>query len=147
MDERLRHVPEKVRGRFAEVVAITDGFCARHLDEEYRDLCRDMVMALCRSGLPLPTGKAAGWAAAVVYLVGWVNFLSPPSRGLRGSTRQRHLKPEEVEKSLEVSSNTLMGRARLIRDRLKLKRMDPRWATTEMLEWRKATRRGGTEAP
>jgi len=127
MDELLRQAPEKVRGRFAEVVAITDRFCERHLDAEYRDLCRAMAAVLCREGYPVTSSKAAGWAAGIVYSVAWVNFLGDPSQA-------HHMTAEEMARAVGVSPATMMAKARVIRDGLDLHRMDPRWATRDMLE-------------
>jgi hypothetical protein len=126
-EELLRQVPDESRGRFAEVVALTDRFCAAHLDTEYRDLCRDMAAVLCREGCPLASGKAAGWAAGIVYSVAWVNFLGDPSQ-------PHHMKAEDMARAIGVSMATLMNRAKVIRQGLDLHRMDPRWSTKGMLE-------------
>jgi hypothetical protein len=125
-DDLLRQVPEKLRPRFAEIVALTDRFCEDHLDEEFRQLCREMAVALCQEGFPVGSGKAAGWAAGVVYSVAWVNFLGDPSQ-------PHHLKAEDMARLLGVSPATLMNRAKVVREGLGIRRMDPRWSTKGML--------------
>ena len=115
-------IPEKLRGRFAEITAITDRFCDEHLDAEFKRLCRDMVATLIVEGCPLASGKAAGWAAAVVYSIGWVNFLNDPSQ-------PHHMTAVDMAKAVGVSEATLMNRAKVIRQGLDLRRMDPRWST------------------
>jgi hypothetical protein len=120
-------LPPKLGKRLGEVLAITDRFCDEHLDAEYKGLCRDMAAALCVEGFPLTSGKSAGWAAGVVYSVGWVNFIGDPSQ-------RHHMKMEDMAPALGVSPATLMNRARDIREGLGLVRMDPRWSTKALLE-------------
>jgi hypothetical protein len=126
-DERLRQVPEGLRGRYAEIVATTDRFCESHLNEEYRDLCRDMAMVLCRDGCPVTSGKAAGWAAGIVSSIAWVNFLGDPSQ-------PHHMKADDMARTLGVSPATMMAKAKVIREGLDLRRMDPDWCVTGMLK-------------
>jgi hypothetical protein len=120
-------LPPKLGKRLGEILAITDRFCDEHLDEEFKGLCRDMAAVLCVEGFPLTGGKAAGWAAGIVYCAGWVNFIGDPSQ-------PHHMRAEDMAPALGVSPATLMNRARDIREGLGLRRMDPRWSTKEMLE-------------
>jgi hypothetical protein len=120
-------LPPKLAERLGEILAITDRFCDGHIDAEYKGLCRDMAAVLCLEGFPLTSGKAAGWAAGIVYSVGWVNFIGDPSQ-------PHHMKSEDIAPALGVSPATLMNRARDIREGLGLRRMDPRWSTKAMLE-------------
>ena len=125
MDELPRNVDEKLGPRLAQIVAVIDRFTEAHLDEEYKQLCREMAAVLCREGYPITSGKAAGWAAGVVYSIAWVNFLGDPSQ-------PHHMKAEGIAQAVGVSPATLMNRARLIREGLGLRRMDLRWCTKEM---------------
>src|SRR5262249_17207769 len=68
-----------------------------------------------------------GWAAGIVNSVAWVNFLGDPSQ-------PHHMKAEDIARGLGVSPATLMNRAKVIREGLKLHRMDPRWSTKKMLD-------------
>jgi hypothetical protein len=120
-------LPPKLGKRLGEILAIIDRFCDKHLDEEYKALCRDLAAALCVDGFPLTSGKAAGWAAGIVYSVGWVNFIGDPSQ-------PHHMRAEDMAPAPGVSPATLMNRARDIREGLNLRRMDPRWSTRAMLE-------------
>jgi hypothetical protein len=120
-------LPPNLGKRLGEILAIIDRFCDEHLDEEYKALCRDLAAALCVDGFPLTSGKAAGWAAGIVYSVGWVNFIGDPSQ-------PHHMRAEDMAPALGVSPATLMNRARDIREGLDLRRMDPRWSTRAMLE-------------
>ncbi len=127
MDKLIERIPEKLRGRFADIVAVTDRFCDEHLDEEFKRLCREMVAVLCVENCPVTSGKAAGWAAGVVYSVGWVNFLGDPSQ-------PHHMTAEDVAKAVGVAEATLMNRAKVIRKGLDLRRMTPPWSTRGMLD-------------
>jgi hypothetical protein len=127
MDPLVEQIPEKLRGRFADIVTATDRFCGEHLDAEFKRLCREMVAALCMEDCPVTSGKAAGWAAGVVYSIGWVNFLGDPAQ-------PHHMTAEDMAKGVGVSEATLMNRAKVIRQGLDLSRMDPRWSTKGILD-------------
>lgn len=140
MDEQIHVIPENMRGRIAEIMAITDRFCDEHLDAEFKELCRDMIAALIVEDCPLASGKAAGWAAGVVYSVGWVNFLGDPSQ-------PHHMTAVDMAKAVGVSEATLMNRAKVIRQGLDLRRMAPLWATRGMLDHKPAGLDGGGQRP
>ena len=127
MEPLAEQIPKKLRPRIAEIMAITDRFCDDHLDAEFKRLCRDMIATLYAEGCPLTSGKAAGWAAGVVYSIGWVNFLNDPSQ-------PHHMKAEDMAKAVGVSEATLMNRAKVIRETLDLRRMDPQWSTRGIMD-------------
>ena len=112
-------LPPKLGKRLGAVLAINDRFCDEHLAVAYKALCHDLTAAICVAGLPLTSGKAAGWAAGIVYSVGWVNFIGDPSQ-------PHHMKMADMAPALGVSPATLMNRARDIREGLTLVRIDPR---------------------
>src|SRR5215218_10053945 len=69
-------VPDKMRGIYDEIVALTHEVCVKHLSQEYADLSRKMAAALSRKlPSPLASGRAKTWAAGIVYALGQVNFL------------------------------------------------------------------------
>ncbi|MBP0633674.1 MULTISPECIES: DUF6398 domain-containing protein [unclassified Cupriavidus] len=73
---RGERVPGAMQDRYDEIIALTDAFCAQHLTDEYRDLCRRLVATLCcKRPSPLVTGPARPWACGVAYAIGRVNFL------------------------------------------------------------------------
>ena len=74
-------VPEKMRGIYDEIVALTDEVCGKHLSQEYADLSRKMAATLSRKRpSPLASGRAKTWAAGIVYALGQVNFLFDKSQ-------------------------------------------------------------------
>ncbi|MFP4217161.1 MAG: DUF6398 domain-containing protein [Phycisphaerae bacterium] len=125
--ETLRNeVPRAYRERFDEIIERTDAFCDRHLNDEYKQLCREMATAICAAKLPVRRGKPEGWAAGVVYALGQVNFLSDPSQ-------DPHMKSEEIAQGIGVSPATMQAKAKIIREKLDLIQMDPSWSLPSML--------------
>jgi hypothetical protein len=127
MDELLAQVPAKLHRRFREIVAVTDAFCQAHLNGEFRDICRALAVTICREGAPVTSGKAASWAAGIVASVGFVNFLGDPSQPF-------HMTTDEMAQRIGVSPATLHAKAKVIRDSLDIRRMDPRFSTKAMTD-------------
>ncbi len=121
-------VPKAMEARFAEIVAITDRFAAKHLNEEYRQMIRCAVAALCRKRpSPVATGKADGWACGVTHAVGAANFLFDPSQA-------PHLKAGDLYSAFGVAPGTGQGKSKRVRDALKMERMDPEWTLPSRLD-------------
>ena len=53
MNDLVQRVPKNFRWLFTTIVELTDDFFAEHLNDEYRQLCREMAVKLCRKGTPL----------------------------------------------------------------------------------------------
>jgi hypothetical protein len=114
-------VPKALQARFEEIVAITDAFAAEHLDEEYRQMIRCAVAALCRKRpSPVVTGNANTWACGVTHAIGSVNFLFDPSQ-------IPTIKAGDLYRAFGVSQSTGQGKSKLVRDALDTGQMDPRW--------------------
>lgn len=120
-------VPEAYRDRFDEIVERTDEFCDRHLNDEYRQLCREMAAAICLAKLPVRRGKPGSWAAGVIYALGRVNFLTDPSQ-------EPHMKADEIAEGVGVSRATMQAKAKTIREKLDLIQMDPSWSLPSTLD-------------
>jgi hypothetical protein len=96
------------------ILDFTDQFCAEHLDAEYAALCRRLVAKLARKRpSPLLRGELRIWAAAVIYTIGGLNFLSDRSQ-------QPHLSTDELSALTGVPKSTMANKAKLIRDTLKI---------------------------
>ena len=114
-------VPRALAAKYGEIVAITDAFATEHLDEEYRQLIRFAVAALCRKRpSPVATGKANTWACGVTHAIGSVNFLFDPSQ-------TPHMKAGDLYRAFGVSQGTGQGKSKLVRDALDMGQMDPDW--------------------
>jgi hypothetical protein len=114
-----RGIPHTVRSRAAEVIELTDAFCAEHLDAEYAALCRALVVKLARKRQsPLARGEARVWAGAAIYTMGRNNFLFDPSQS-------PHLTTDEVSRLTGVAKSTLARRAAEIEDLLRISPFQP----------------------
>ncbi len=113
--------------KFAAITTLTDEFCAKHLNEEYRQLIHQVVGALARKRpSPLLKGKVNVWAAAAVHAVGRVNFLDDPSQS-------PHCKPKAIYEFFGIGESTGQNKSREIRDALKMGPMSPEWTLPSRL--------------
>jgi hypothetical protein len=121
-------VPAAVRPVFDEITAITDAFCARHLDAEYGRLCGMLAAKLARKRpSPLVRGDRRIWAAGIVYAIGRVNFLADPDQ-------RPHLRTDELARLLGVKQATMANKGRLIMDTLRIGMMDPEYCRRDLLD-------------
>lgn len=118
---------EQFDRRCAEIVELTDAFCSAHLNEDYRELCWEMMDELCMSGLPLDKGKPASRAGGMVHALGWVNFLHDPSTS-------PHMSSAEIAEGFGLSQGTMTAKSKLIRDALDIVPLDPDWCTAATIE-------------
>jgi hypothetical protein len=114
-------VPRALETKFGEIVAITDAFAVTHLDDEYRQLIRYAVAALCRKRpSPLEKGRVTTWACAVTHAIGMVNFLFDPSQN-------PHMKVADLYRAFGIGQSTGQGKSKLVRDLLRMGQLDPEW--------------------
>lgn len=120
-------VPKAMLHHYQEAAALTDAFCAKHLNPEYAALARRALAALCRKRpSPLLSGQLVSWACGVVYALGQVNFLQDKS------TRP-HMKTDDVCAGFGVSPSTGASKAKAVRTALGMERWDHRWLLAENL--------------
>ena len=121
-------VPAAMKPLYDEIIAITDSFCAQHLNEEYAQLCRQMAATLARKRpSPLSSGKANSWAAAIAHALGAVNFLFD-------KTQTPHLRADELAAAFGLSKSTTANKAKQIRDLLDIGVMEPEWSLPSRLD-------------
>jgi Domain of unknown function (DUF6398) len=121
-------IPVSARPAYETIVSLTDRFCQAHLTYEYQMLCRKLAGMLARKRpSPLTRGKPEVWACAVLRVVGWVNFLSD-------SSQKPHMKLTDIDRKFGVNECTGQGKAMLIRNMLKIRRMDPAWSLRRHIE-------------
>jgi len=109
-----------------KVIELTNDFCKKYLNDEYRELCEDMAWTLYEVGLPIESGKPSGWASGIVHALGWVNFLHDPSQ-------TPHMRSTEIAEGFGVSQQTMLTKSKIIRDELDLIQLDPDWCTVALL--------------
>lgn len=111
-----------------EIQTLTDAFCAAHLDDEYRDLCRRLVAKLGRKKEPpFVRGDPGVWAAAIVHVIGTVNFLFD-------KTQVPHMTATQLSERAGVSKASAETRSREIRKLLKIVQLEPEWSRPSQLE-------------
>jgi len=112
-------VPIAVRPVFGEIAGMAVAFSREHLDDEYADLTVKLVAKLARKRpSPLVRGDRRIWAAASVYVIGRVNFLSD-------SSQTPHLATERLARLFGVKQTTMSSKGRTIIDLLGLSEFDP----------------------
>lgn len=122
------NVPKAIKPYAEHVVEVTDAVCREHLDEEYAELCRDVVAKLGRKRpSPLVRGSLTIWAAGVVYAVGQLNFLFDPSQS-------PHASADQLSEWLGVKKTTMANKARMITDMLKLSPLDGQFMRRELVD-------------
>ena len=131
LDRLHEKLDPKHRERFKAITELTDIFCLDHLQPlhvEYLLACQGLTAACCQDGSPVVEGKAKAqtWAAAIVYTIGWVNFLSDP--GLDPT-----LTSKQVASAFGISVGTMQGRSLEIREGLDIGHLDPAWTLPSML--------------
>ncbi len=126
-------IPVALRPRAAEIIEITDTFCAEYLDAEYGELCRRLIARLARKRpSPLERGEPRIWAAGAVYELGSANFLFDRSL-------EPFMTAGQLAAGLGVAKTTMSNKARRIRDVLDLGPMEPelyRRASWWSIPWR-----------
>ena len=120
-------IPAEVEKACAEIVVLTDDFCRRYLNEEYRQLCADIAAELCQIEVPIYRGRAAGWASGIVHAAGFVNFLHDPSQS-------PHMTSPEIAAGFGISKGTMQSRSKIIRDELDMIQLDPDWCLPALLD-------------
>ena len=120
-------VPKATEAEYAAVAALTDQFCAEHLNDEYAVLCRKAVAALARKRpSPLKSGAARTWACAVVYAIGQTNYLD-------GKDSKPHMRLGDLCARFDVGASTGGNKAKLIRNLLGIGQLDPNWTLPSQL--------------
>ncbi|MCX6928397.1 MAG: plasmid pRiA4b ORF-3 family protein, partial [Verrucomicrobia bacterium] len=104
-----------------QVVAMTDAFCQTRLNKEYTELCRKLAEKLAaKRPSPLLRGELRTWACGIIRTIGWVNFLDDRSQS-------PHMKLPVIDQALGVAESTGQGKAKAIRQLLKIHQFDHRW--------------------
>lgn len=127
LGELISEVPRTYAVRFTDLASLTDAFCDAHLNAEYKNLCREMVVAVCQKGSPVLQGKPQGWASGIVYALGRINFLDDPSQ-------TPHMKSKDIAEGFGVSVATMQAKAKVIREGLDLIPFHPHWSLPSRMD-------------
>ena len=111
-----------------KILALIDGFCRNHLNEEYRVLCHNLARELARiQPCPLVRGRTTTWASGIVRTIGAANFLSVPS-----STPT--MKLADVDRGFGIGPSTGSASTAKIRLLIDIDPMDPRWTLPSLYD-------------
>jgi hypothetical protein len=125
---KSERVPKHMQATWQAVVDLTDKFCADNLNEEYAQLARQAAAALCRKRpSPLMTAHIETWACAIVYALGYVNFLFDKSQ-------EPYMSASDLCAAFGISASTGSARSRVVRDALGMIQMDANWVLPSKLE-------------
>jgi len=121
-------VPKQLQPIYREITALTDAFCAEHLNDEYAQMSRKLAAALSRKRpSPLSRGKAAIWACGIVYAIGSVNFLSDRSF-------EPYMRMEDLCALMGVSKSSGANKAAEIRKLFGMYQFDPTWTLPSLMD-------------
>jgi hypothetical protein len=120
-------IPEETKRAFTRVLQLTDAFCTKYLNDDYRQLCEKMAIGLCEAGVPINKGKPVGWASGIVKALGRVNFL-------HNSRSSPYMSAAQIAEGFGVSQATMLAISKIIRDELDLIQMHPDWCVPALLE-------------
>jgi len=125
---RSESVPKELQERFAEITNLTDSFSQEYLNEEWKQLCRQLTAALARKRpSPLLSGKAPTWASGIIHALGMVNFLFDPSQN-------PHVKAGQIADYFGLSQNTSSAKSKQIRNLMKMHQFDTDWTLPSKVE-------------
>ena len=120
--QKSESVPKTMQAKFDSIAALTDDFAAKHLNDEYAQLIRYAIAALCRKRpSPLTSGRDYTWACGITHAIGMVNFLFD-------SSQNPHISASELYKIFGVGASTGQGKSKKVRDLLNMTQLDPNWS-------------------
>jgi hypothetical protein len=103
-------------------------FCAQKLDNDYFQLCEKLIKKLGRKrDVPFKRGKLEIWSAAVVYVIGSINFLFDKSF-------EPYMTAEQISDYFGTKNSTVSNKARQIKDMFDMWHFSPEFSTQKMNE-------------
>ncbi|MCK5233012.1 MAG: hypothetical protein KAR13_22255 [Desulfobulbaceae bacterium] len=126
--KKSESVPKPLRDRYEAIVKITDTFSQEYLNQEYAQLIRYAVAALCRKRpSPLLKGNLKSWACGVTHALGMINFLFDKSQ-------TPHISATDLYKVFAVGQSTGQSKSKIVRDMLGMYQLDPNWLLPSRIE-------------
>ena len=123
---RAKTDKERIEGVSQELIRLTGEFCDLHLDQEYKQLAKKLILRIKRKRqVPFPRGRVNTWAAAVIYALGQINFLFDRSF-------EPYVAAADISKHFDASQSTVGQKAKLIRDMFDLCPWHPEFSIQTM---------------
>ena len=124
----LNSVPKVMMPVYEKIAGLTNEFCDRHLNSEYRQLARAMTATLCsKRQSSLTSGQPRTLACGIIYVLGRINFLGDPSFS-------PHMTTAELCAAFEVGESTVHAKARAIEKAVGTKPFDPQWTLPSLVD-------------
>jgi hypothetical protein len=121
-------VPKSMEMKYAEIIALTDNYCSKNLNEEYVHLIRLATAALCRKKpSPLQLGSVSVWACGIIWAVGFINFLFDKSTS-------PYVSADDLANAFGAAKSTVSNKSKQIRDLLKMRQFDHHWYLPSRIE-------------
>ena len=121
-------VPAALREKFDTIALATDAYCDQHLNDEYKQLIRLALAALCRKRpSPLLKGQEDSWAAGAVHALGMANFLFD-------ATQTPHCKAADIWAHFGLATSTGQTHSKKVREALDMGQMDPQWTLPSRMD-------------
>ena len=125
---KSENVPKAMQEKYNAIVELTNNFSKEILDEEYAQLIRYAVAALCRKRpSPLEKGKANSWACGIVHAIGMVNFVFDNSQ-------TPYISASNLYQAFGIGQSTGQSKSKVIRDVLGMDQLDPDWTLPSRLD-------------
>lgn len=119
---------ENTKEREEHIIELVSSFCDDELNEEYKDLCVNLVKKLGRKhDVPFKRGKLEIWASAVVYAIGQINFLFDKSF-------EPYKTPDDICSYFNTKKSTVSNKAHDIREMCDLGHFDEEFSTKDIEE-------------
>jgi hypothetical protein len=118
------HIEEKMH----KLIEITAGFCDKHLDKEYKQLCERLIRKMSRKqNVPFLSGQIEIWASAIICAIGSINFLFDRSF-------EPYVSRDDINNYFNTSKSTVSLKAKAIRDMFRLGYWDKEFSTARMMQ-------------
>ena len=126
--KKSENVPKAMQEKYQAIVEITDRFSRENLNDEYAQLIRYAVAAVCRKRpSPVETGKPNTWACGITHAIAMINFLFDKSQ-------TPHISAKELYKKFGIRESTGSAKSKAIRTLLGMYQLDPNWSIPSRLE-------------
>ena len=117
---------QEIKQKEEKLLEMTGAFCVQKLDDEYFQLCENLVKKLGRKrDVPFQRGKLEIWAAAVVYAIGSINFLFDNSF-------EPYVTAKQISEYFGTKNSTVSNKARQIKDMFDMWHFSPEFSTQKM---------------
>jgi len=117
---------QEIKQKEEKLLEMTGAFCVQKLDDEYFQLCENLVKKLGRKrDVPFQRGKLEIWAAAVVYAIGSINFLFDKSF-------EPYVTAKQISEYFGTKNSTVSNKARQIKDLFDMWHFSPEFSTQKM---------------